>query len=112
MSGSSQRAKQALQDMRNNAERAVRYYREAGRMWREDDKTVDAILRRIGNLGEAAKRMPVPERADYERIQWRAIVAMRDRLVHRYNDVNLAILEGVLQEELPELIAELKRLVP
>jgi len=56
------RAEQALQGMFENAAKALQYHREAGAGWRDDEKTVDAILRRIGNLGEAAKRMPVARR--------------------------------------------------
>lgn len=110
MSGTSDRAIQALEDMLDNALRALRYYRETGERWRDDEKTVDAILRRIGNLGEAARRMPITERASYEEIKWRDIVGMRDRVVHGYDDVDLDILGHVLREDLPELIARLRAL--
>jgi uncharacterized protein with HEPN domain len=109
VSGSSERAKQMLGDMLDNAEKALRYYGEMGKGWRDDEKTIDAILRRIGNLGEAAKRMPVAERANYVQINWREIIGMRDRVIHRYDDVDLNILGEVLREDLPELIGQLRQ---
>lgn len=96
--------------MLENASKALRYHRQAGAGWRDDERTVDAILRRIGNLGEAARRMPVARRADHERIAWRQIIGMRDRVVHGYDDVDLEILADVLEHDLPELMARLREL--
>ena len=104
------RAEQALQGMFENAAKALQYHREAGAGWRDDEKTVDAILRRIGNLGEAAKRMPVALRADHERIAWREIIGMRDRVIHGYDNVDPDILGDVLEHDLPELMEQLRQL--
>lgn len=110
MSAAGGRAEHALQDMLENAAKALHYHREGGAGWRDDERAVDAILRRIGNLGEAAKRMPVAQRVDYAQIRWREIMGMRDRVIHGYDDVDLDILTDVLEDDLPQLIAQLRQL--
>ncbi len=44
-------------------------------------------------------------------ILWSAIIAMRNRLVHAYFDINLKILWQTVQYDLPVLIDQLKQLL-
>ncbi len=49
---------------------------------RADRKTVDAVVRNLKVLGEAAKRVPASVREKAPQIPWREIAGMRDVLIH------------------------------
>ena len=106
-----ERTRLAFEDMLNSARKAILYYMESTGRWREEDMRVDALVRRLEVIGEAAARVSVLDRADYPGIMWREAIGMRQHLAHGYDQVDLDIVEGVLTKELPELIAELERVL-
>jgi uncharacterized protein with HEPN domain len=64
-------------------ERVVEHAGEAGPApLRADRRTVDAIVRNLEVLGEAAKRVALDHRACSPEIPWREIAGMRDVLIH------------------------------
>lgn len=95
-------------DIREATERALRHANGLSKdQFEADDKTVDAVLRRLTVIGEAAKRIPESERFAYPEVPWRRITGLRDRVVHDYLGTDLNIVWEVLQEHLPELIHRL-----
>ena len=66
----------------------------------------------VGIVGEAASRVGQEVRAANPDIPWGRIVGIRNRLFHVYFDVDLSIVWGTVQEDLPALIARLERLEP
>ena len=71
-----------------------------------------ATLNAVQNIGEAASRVGADIRQAHPEIPWRRIVAFRNRVVHKYFDVDLDILWQITQVELPELITQIEPLVP
>jgi len=71
-----------------------------------------ATLNAIQNIGEAASRVGADIRQVHPEIPWRRIVAFRNRVVHKYFDVDLDVLWRITQVDLPELIAQIEPLVP
>ena len=69
----------------------------------QDEKTYDAVVRNLEIIGEASKNIPPSVRVRYPEIEWGEIAGMRDVIIHRYFGVNLEIIWGVLQDELPKL---------
>ena len=67
-----------------------------------------ALIKSIEIIGEAAARISTETKTATPALPWRDIVGMRNRLVHVYFDVNLDIVWSTVEEELPELIAELE----
>jgi uncharacterized protein with HEPN domain len=45
-------------------------------------------------------------------IPWRRMIGMRNRIIHEYDRVDLAVVWDVVQNELPSLIVELETIVP
>jgi len=72
----------------------------------------DSVIRRIQLVGEAASQVTEETRAELPDIEWRRIVGMRHLVVHRYWDIDLGIVWGVVNEHLPQLIGELERYLP
>ena len=73
----------------------------------QDDRTVDAVIRNLQIIGEAAKAIPDSIRAGYPNVEWKKIAGLRDILAHQYFEVDLDIIWDVLQNKLPELDREL-----
>lgn len=68
-----------------------------------------ALTRAIEILGEAASKISEESRVELPLIPWSRIVAMRNRLVHAYFDIDRNILWRTVTEELPELLRLLRR---
>jgi uncharacterized protein with HEPN domain len=70
-----------------------------------------AVVKAIEIIGEAASRVSGEARAEAFRLPWIQIVAMRNRLIHAYFDIDLDIVWNTVQHELPALIVELEHIV-
>jgi uncharacterized protein with HEPN domain len=51
-------------------------------------------------------------RLAHPEIPWREIIAMRNQLIHAYLGVDLDVVWDVIQVELPQLILQLKTVLP
>ncbi|MBW6471350.1 MAG: DUF86 domain-containing protein [Methanosarcinaceae archaeon] len=57
----------------------------------QDKKTIDAIVRNLEIIGEAAKNISNETKAKYPDVNWRAMAGMRDKLIHEYFGVSTMI---------------------
>jgi uncharacterized protein with HEPN domain len=73
-----------------------------------DRKLNLSLVRLLEIIGEAANRISPETRQRYPSVPWPAIVGMRNRLIHGYDEVDFDILWDVIQQDLPPLIAELR----
>ncbi len=71
-----------------------------------------AVMRQLEIMGEAARRLSEETRLELSELPWRQIIGMRNRLIHGYDDVDLAIVWDSVQNDLPLLIAQLEKVVP
>ena len=60
----------------------------------EDSKTIDAVVRNLEIIGEAAKMIPESVRANYPTVEWRKIAGLRDILAHHYFTRSIWISSG------------------
>ena len=75
-----------------------------------DRKLVLSLVKSIEIIGEAAANVTTECREKLPHIPWRDIISMRNRLIHAYFDINLDILWKTVIEDLPPLLAELKKI--
>ena len=68
-----------------------------------DRKTVNAVIRSLEIIGEAAKKIPTEIRVQYSQIPWNEIAGMRDKLIHEYFGVDLEIVWETIQSDLTDL---------
>lgn len=80
------------------------------RSFSKDRKTINAVIRSLEVMGEAAKRIPDEVRANHPEIPWKRMAGMRDKLIHEYTGVDLEMVWDVAQEELPPLKPLLEKL--
>ena len=78
----------------------------------EDNQCQDAVIRRLEIIGEAARRISDETRARYRKLPWKAMVGMRNVMIHEYDDIDLVIVWDTVQNDLPRLIAALEEVVP
>jgi uncharacterized protein with HEPN domain len=65
--------------------------------------TIDAVVRNLEIVGEAAARIPDELRSGASGIEWRKIVALRNILAHGYFGFNTAILWDVIATKIDPL---------
>jgi uncharacterized protein with HEPN domain len=76
-----------------------------------DEKTVDAVIRNLEVIGEAARNVPEPLRQGCPETEWCKIVALRNILIHDYFGINLEIIWDIVQHKLDDLEATCRRLL-
>ncbi len=76
-----------------------------------DRKTVDAVVRNLEVIGEAARFLPEEVRQQYPNVPWENIVGMRSVLVHEYFGVDFDILWTTVQNDLPALRTHLQSML-
>jgi uncharacterized protein with HEPN domain len=77
----------------------------------EDAMLLLALTRAVEIVGEAAANVTVEGRGELPQVPWRAIVGMRNRLVHAYFDIDRDILWSTVMEALPRLLEQLRPVI-
>lgn len=70
-----------------------------------------ALVRAVEIVGEAASKMSPEARSEATTVPWPQIVAMRNRLVHAYFDIDRDILWRTVTDEIPGLIGVLHKIL-
>ena len=65
--------------------------------------TIDAVIRNLEVIGEAARKLPPEIKNRSPEIEWRKIVAMRNVLTHEYFGVNTQIVWDVVQNKIYQI---------
>ena len=101
-----------LEDILEAIERIEEYTEDMDyKDFKNDRKTVDAVLRNLEVIGEAVKNLSEDIKKRYPEIEWRRIAGMRDRLIHGYFGVNLQIIWETIQKRIPELKAQISSIL-
>lgn len=75
-----------------------------------DGKTIDATVRNIEVLGEAASQIPIEYQKQYPEIEWTKIIRSRHIIVHHYFDLDYQIIWRIIQHYIPPLLKSLKKI--
>jgi len=68
-----------------------------------DTRTQDAVLRNLHTLAESSQRISEPLKASRPDVDWRAIGAFRNVVVHDYLGIDLNQIWDIVQNDLPGL---------
>jgi Uncharacterized conserved protein, COG2361 len=72
---------------------------------------VDAVVRNLEIIGEAARQIPSEVRERYPEVPWRRVIGLRNVVVHEYFAVDVEIVWTVVRQSLPELKEALRRMM-
>jgi uncharacterized protein with HEPN domain len=79
--------------------------------WAEDRKTIDAVIRNLQIIGEAANHIPDSIQEKYKDIPWFQMKGMRNVLIHEYFGVDIDVLWRTVNEDLPRLKVQIHTLI-
>jgi len=68
-----------------------------------DRRTIDAVVRNLEVIGEAARHIPPDVRDRFPDVAWADMSDMRNVLIHQYFGVDLPIVWKTVQSDLPPL---------
>lgn len=73
-----------------------------------DDKTIDAVVRNLEIIGEAANRIPQDFKSKYHYVEWKRMRGLRNRIVHDYFGIDYEIVWNIIQNDLENLIEQIQ----
>lgn len=101
-----------LRHMLEAAHEAVCFVAGRSRVDLDKDRIlVFALVQAIEIIGEAARQVSTECQRACPVIPWADIIAMRNRLIHAYFDIDLDRVWDTVKDDLPGLIHELEQLV-
>ena len=76
-----------------------------------DKRTYDAVLRNIELIGEAGTHIPGHVRNAHPDIDWRSVIAARNRVAHGYAGIDNDVIWDIVRTDIPELLPKLRRML-
>jgi hypothetical protein len=92
-----------LQHVLDAIDRVEVFTKEGKDEFLADLKTQDAVVRNLEVIGEAVKNLSPDTTATKPEIPWREIAGMRDKVIHHYFGVDLAVVWDSVENDLPKL---------
>lgn len=77
----------------------------------KDKMLIDAVIRNLTIIGEAAKNIPKEIKSKNSDIVWREIIGLRNKVTHEYFGVDEEILWQTIKEDLPYLKTKILKIL-
>ncbi len=103
------RDRELLAAMLESSRLASEYVGDQGSGWLEDGKTVDAVAKRLEQVGELAKRVGAETLAAIPGVEWRGVKGLREIMAHDDGRVDLEVLADTVANHLPGLVEGVER---
>ena len=101
-----------LRDILEASERIARYTKGMDQTtFGSNELVYDAVIRNLEIIGEASKGIPDVVRAQHPDLDWKGMARLRDVLAHAYFSVNDTIVWDVVSNEVPLVIAQVRRIL-
>ena len=76
--------------------------------FKANEEKYEAVTRKFEIIGEAARRLSPEARNKFPEIPWKLVTAMRNLLIHDYDNVDLHVVYDTALRDVPLLIARLE----
>jgi len=101
-----------LLDMLAAVEKAISFSSGMARSSLDENEMLAlALVRLLEIIGEAARFVPDPIKWSYPEVPWQEIAGTRNRLIHGYFAVDLDIVWAIIQNDLPTLAVQLRKIL-
>jgi uncharacterized protein with HEPN domain len=101
-----------LEDINEALDRIGEYLKDMEySSWAKDRKTIDAVIRNLEIIGEAANHIPESIQEKYIEVPWFQMKGMRNLLIHEYFGVDVDVLWQTVNEDLPRLKIQIQTLI-
>jgi uncharacterized protein with HEPN domain len=101
-----------LEDVKNSIEKIEEYISGINfEKFSKDTKTIDAVVRNLEIIGEAANGIPDEIVSGNPEIPWKEAIGMRNKVVHEYFGVDEEILWKTITEDLPKFKEQISKLL-
>lgn len=77
----------------------------------KDEKTVDATIFAISQIGELVKNISKQTMEQYSNIEWNMIKGLRNRIVHDYEGISLKSIWFILENDILELKDNIQEII-
>jgi len=79
--------------------------------FKSDQRTIDAVVRNLEIIGEAAKHIHNSIIQEYPCVPWKYMKGMRNILIHEYFGINSDIIWHTVRYDLPPLKSQLEKII-
>lgn len=101
-----------IEDMLESIEHISNYLEDKSEVqFSQNLELQDAIVRRLGIIGEAATRLTADIRKKAPNIPWKSVIGLRNIVIHEYAKISLNKVWDVVKNDLPSLKKELEKLL-
>jgi uncharacterized protein with HEPN domain len=76
-----------------------------------DAKTLDAVVRNLEVIGEAAKTIPEAFRSQHPEVEWKKLVGLRNILIHEYFGIDAELIWDIIQNKLATLEEQIRAML-
>ena len=79
--------------------------------FKEDEKTIFAVVRAFEIIGEATKNIPAKVKNKYKEVPWRQMAGMRNKLIHEYFGANTEVVWKTIKKDIPDLKEKISKIL-
>ncbi|MCG3166767.1 MAG: hypothetical protein POELPBGB_02549 [Bacteroidia bacterium] len=79
--------------------------------FKQDYKTVDAVIRNFEIIGEASKNISTEVKLKYSNLPWEEMYRLRNRVSHEYFGVDYEIIWDIATNYLPQNKSEIEEII-
>lgn len=105
------RDRDLLEAILRSARLALSYTEDQGPDWPRDPKTVDAVSKRVEEVGELSKRVGPETLTGITGVDWKGVRAFREVLAHDYGELDVGVLTDIVANKLPDLVVAVEAAV-
>ena len=99
-----------FEDILESIEKIRRYLGKASfNEFLENEMLIDAVVRNLEIIGEAAAHISPDTRVKYPEIEWKKIVGLRNILIHDYSGIDIEIVWDIIKNRLDLLEAKIRQ---
>ncbi len=101
-----------LEDILEAANKVIRYTNGMTlESFRSDELVIDAVVRNLEIIGEAAKHLPAEVHEMMPDVEWSKAAAFRDVIAHGYFGLNVHIIWDVTRNKVPGISKSVEKLL-